>query len=500
MRRQKAKGSISVFAALCIMMVASTLFTLLEAARVRQMEQLAEVVTTSATESVFAAYDSLLWEQYHLLLRSAALADGAVSFGDIEDELQELSDVAMNPTGGSLTIYQNDLLRAETESVMVTGYTLITDAEGEVFQAAVAAYMKNNLGYEAAKAIKEKYEKGESLEESDVDDAIAEAQDGINEAKQEAAESGEITEETTVEVKDNPLEAIAKIKKMGILSLLAEDTSEISTQSITLSETLSKRELNEGNMSFSEEDSDWYQKILVTQYYAQYYSNYLSPNTDGALQYEQEYLICGKADDTENLKGCINRILLIREAGNLTYLLQDSAKQSEALALATALAGVTANPAIIAAVKYGILAAWAYAESLLDVRALLQGDKIPLVKNAAQWTSDVYGLSQCADSGWKATSCSSGLTYSDYLNLLLYTTGDTKAAYRAMDIQELYLRQQEGYDEFQMDQMIVAMCVTGTYEYTANYLSLVSLVDYGQVKLTASGSCSYSYLQAQQAE
>ncbi len=491
---QRARGSISVFAALCIMMVASALFTLLEAARVRQMELLAEVVTTSAAESVFAAYDSQLWEQYHLLLRSASLADGAVSLGDIEEELQELADVAMNPTGGSLPIYQNDLLRAETESVMVTGYTLITDAQGEVFCAAVAAYMKNNLGYEAASMIREKYEKGESLEESDVDDAIAEAQDGIDEAKQEAAESGEITEETSAEVKDNPLEAIAKIKKMGMLALMVEDTSEVSTQSITLSETLSKRDLNEGNMSLSEEDSDWYQKILVTQYYAQYYSNYLSPNTDGALQYEQEYLICGKEDDTENLKGCINRILLIREAGNLACLLKDSAKQSEAQVLATALAGATANPAIIAAVKYGILAAWAYAESLLDVRALLQGDKIPLVKTAAQWTTDVYSLSQCAESGWKAADCSNGLTYSDYLNLLLYTTGGTKAAYRAMDIQELYLRQQEGYEDFQMDQMIVAMRVTGTWEYTGNYLSLVSLTDFGQMKLTVSGSCTYSYI------
>ena len=40
--------------------------------------------------------------------------------------------------------------------------------------------------------------------------------------------------------------------------------------------------------------------------------------------------------------------------------------------------GASVNPAIIEAVKYGILAAWAYVESVLDIRALLDGDKIKI--------------------------------------------------------------------------------------------------------------------------
>ncbi len=536
-------ANISIFAALCIMLIASVLLTLLEAAHVRQMERMAEVVTASATESVFAAYDTQLWEQYHLLLRSASLADGAVSMGDVENELKELAEIAMNPTGRTLSTSNNDLLRSETQNIMVNGYTLITDEEGAVFRAAVSAYMKNNLGYEAAKTIKNKLEQGESLEEADVDNAIAEAEEGIEEARREAAESdisdgeaggtvngedslGSIvggedsisgiaggegsgitngdagdgatgsTSASGVSDENNPLEIIKQIKEMGLLALLVENPTEVSGKSITLSDTLSKRSLNEGTECLVDIGEDWYQKVLVTQYYMEYYSNYLNPNDGNALSYEQEYLICGKASDIDNLKGCINRILLIRESANLAYLLQDAAKVNEASALASLLAGASANPVIIEAVKYGLLAAWAYAESLLDVRALLQGDKIALMKTSSQWTTDLDGLAECASNDFKAISCSNGLTYSDYLNILLYTVGDNKAAYRAMDVQELYLKQQDGYEDFRMDQMFVAIQVSASYEFSANFLSLVTVTDFAQTDFVVSSEVTYSYLES----
>lgn len=40
----------------------------------------------------------------------------------------------------------------------------------------------------------------------------------------------------------------------------------------------------------------------------------------------------------------------------------------------------------------GILAAWAFCESVLDLRALLDGDKIPLIKSDTSWTSSLYGM------------------------------------------------------------------------------------------------------------
>ena len=91
-------------------------------------------------------------------------------------------------------------------------------------------------------------------------------------------------------------------------------------------------------------------------------------------------LIGGKDNDADNLRVTVDRLLLLREGLNMASLMAMPDKQSEAMALAVTLAGATVNPAIIEAVKYGILAAWAYVESVLDVRTLLDGGKISLVK------------------------------------------------------------------------------------------------------------------------
>lgn len=489
------KGNITVFAAMCIMLVASVLFTLLEAARIRQMELLGSVVTESVLESVFAGYDLPLWEKYHMLLRSASTVQGKISLGDLEQEMEVLADAAMNPDSNILSLNAADLLRAKTDSVKVTGYSLITDEEGKVFENAVAAYMKKNLGYEAAEQLRNKYEQGKEMEETDADEAIANAKKEIDTAEMEVKEKGDQGAIAPRLLSENPIITVIRLKKMGILTLLLEEPSQVSQGKINLQDSLSRRTLNKGTQTVNQK-MGWYEEILIHQYYALNYANYLSPNTEGALQYEQEYLICGKSNDVENLKGCVNRILLIRETGNLLYLLQDAQKQSEALALATVLAGASANPAVIEAVQYGILAAWAYVESILDLRALLQGEQIPLIKTVQQWTSDLDGLSKSASSFRKADSCNNGFTYQEYLNLLFYISLDSSMAYRAMDIQEWYLKSLEGYENFSMDQMIAAMSVTADYKFSENYLSFLHFGNFGNTMFIINSDSSYSYLKA----
>ena len=75
--------------------------------------------------------------------------------------------------------------------------------------------------------------------------------------------------------------------------------------------------------------------------------NAVTPKVGGALSYGVEYLICGKKSDEENLKGTVRKLLLLREVMNFLYLQGDHAKQAEALSAASAIAGITGNPAII---------------------------------------------------------------------------------------------------------------------------------------------------------
>ena len=74
--------------------------------------------------------------------------------------------------------------------------------------------------------------------------------------------------------------------------------------------------------------------------------------------------------------------------------------QSETIA--AALAGFTGNPAIIKTVQIAVVGAWAYIESIQDIRALLMGGKIALVKSKEQWTTDLAHLLQSFQSQTRA--------------------------------------------------------------------------------------------------
>ena len=48
--------------------------------------------------------------------------------------------------------------------------------------------------------------------------------------------------------------------------------------------------------------------------------------------------------------------------------------------IATSLAGFSGNPAVVKIVQIGVVAAWAYVESILDLRTLLSGGKFHSLK------------------------------------------------------------------------------------------------------------------------
>lgn len=105
------------------------------------------------------------------------------------------------------------------------------------------------------------------------------------------------------------------------------------------------------------------------------------------MQCEVEYLIAGRDNDYDNLQAVVNRIVLHRMPVNMAVLLTDPEKMAEidSIALTLSLApGITYGAA-----KYLLVACLSYAETLVEIRSLLAGHKIPLVKTGAEWTVDL---------------------------------------------------------------------------------------------------------------
>ena len=187
-----------------------------------------------------------------------------------------------------------------------------------------------------------------------------------------------------------------------------------------------------------------------------------------------EYLIGGKTSDVANLKVVVRRLLLIREGINLAYLETDVQKSQEALTLALGVTSAVGNPELAEPVKHAILAAWAYAESVSDVRILLDGGHVSLIKTEAQWRISLEHVGDCLNASADETS-REGLGYESYLQILLWTVSEEKITMRAMNLIEKNL-------DVRMDNMVSRM--TCSYEYEAVPL-FWSFVQIGNGRLTS---------------
>ena len=141
----------------------------------------------------------------------------------------------------------------------------------------------------------------------------------------------------------------------------------------------------------------------------------------------------------------------------------------------------------------GILAAWAFCESVLDLRALLDGDKIPLIKSDTSWTSSLYGMTSMLTGQVKAKSSNEGIGYKSYLGMLLFTKSMKNIAYRSMDVQEATVRMTKDHESFRMDNAICELSTDVRYKYHGIFLCFVNLLDGADNEYTIKNKAKYSY-------
>ena len=195
----------------------------------------------------------------------------------------------------------------------------------------------------------------------------------------------------------------------------------------------------------------------------------------------------------QNLKATANRLLAVREAANFLYLLSNSACMTQAETLATLFVGVTANPLLIKVVKIGLLTAWAMAESILDVRAILAGKRIALLKSEESWTIALENLGEISKGFMMAKESDWGLAYEDYLGILLLLERDQTLAMRSMNLQEATIRQNYADDSFGMDTLIIQtkLKVRYSYEPVFPFLHAIDADDAWEYKVSAEANYGY---------
>lgn len=162
-------------------------------------------------------------------------------------------------------------------------------------------------------------------------------------------------------------------------------------------------------------------------------------------QYGMEYLLGGKGSDRENLADTVKKLLLLREGMNLMHLFSDSQKREEARGLALAITGALGLTPLVEITALFILGIWALGESIMDIRTMLSGGKVPLLKRKEEW---ILGLEQLLDMGKNQMvpgekPSETGLSYEGYLKLLLLAEESERKYYRMMDVIQMNLQREQ---------------------------------------------------------
>ena len=119
-------------------------------------------------------------------------------------------------------------------------------------------------------------------------------------------------------------------------------------------------------------------------------------------------------------------------------------------------------PAIVRLTQFLIIAAWSYAESVVDARNLLEGEKVSLIKKTDEWNLSLSNL-KSLNSDNNKNKVESGLTYEDYLRYLLISQDKYTQVIRMLDLMELNI--QDKYNvNFQMKQCIVQATLYTEYK------------------------------------
>ena len=484
------KASITVFLTLLLLLSASFFFALLETARLKGVGTKADIVSDAALESVFAEYQKEVYENYGLLMLDCAYGSGNFAIENVEKRLQEKN---LN----NLKQSEKELYGINLTECKITGYQLLTDDGGNVFRHLAARTAKREALVQEVDDFAEEIQQKETLEQENgtVEKRLEEANKTIEEAEQaKQAENteekvGDISAQKPQEEVKNPIEDANQWKKSAVLSLGVRDESQLSNKAIALEHTLEHRQKETGNLPVQGAilEELWFVKYLET-----HMGSYRQVSSNHALDYEWEYILNGESSDRDNLKETVKSLIMIREIANMGYLIQDQQKCIEAEELAVALMGWSMNPPVVDATKWGILAAWAYSESILDVRALLEGRRIAWIKNPEQWTTGINQTGEAVDGFAMAKDCENGWDYLKYLQFLICMKKDSAVNYRSMDIIEVNTNAM--YEKsIQMDHMMTGCESRVSYEAEPLFWNMITIQRLGMETFQIDRCNQYTY-------
>ena len=451
-REGLGNGYLTVFLTLILTVMLSFSMTLIVSAGENTRRFAAECVTDIGMNSILAEYHRELLEQYNVFFTDISYGTQVIAYENMTEHLKNY--INHNLQGDDLFmqgVYGN-LIHMELDNIAVNG-ALSACEEGGI-----------SLRRQAVDAIKQ--DVGITYLEKTGDWLATLQRSGIMDInlleKQKEAEK-KVVELTgkkmgTLFEKEEQEDSAVTFYEAGILNLVA-DREELSAREIMLSQYASHRvHFESGGLSVPESYADdFWDELFFHEYIMSYTGHYGEENSGSAyeknfgLAYETEYLLAGKTKDIDNLKAVAGQILAIRGGANLIALMQDEGKKQYVQILAFSMASLLGIPEAEEVLEELLKIIWAMAEALYDVTILLQGGRIPVIKQPEEWHYSMENALNFVRPETGQTKITNGLSYEDYLRILLCFHGKEELTMRMADVMEMNIRNTPGNENFCMD-------------------------------------------------
>lgn len=435
-RQAAPSGEITAFFALLFLVFLSFSGILMESASIQAAKNYRRADMNRALESVFAEFQKEMLEEYDLFVLEGSYESGSYNESRILDRLSFYGAGGMDQ--------------------QITRLQILSDGGGRPFLSQVSTWVKHRYGLDKIESFlgstglwKEQQDSSKQIrkQEQEEENRLA----GLLEEQEQSLPS-----------ENNPLNQVEQLKARPLLSLILPKDRKVSQKSIRPEEQPSGRNLNKGYGEFEDvADDAETSRIGLGIYLLDHFSAAVSKEGEkqspgGALDYELEYLIAGTESDQKNLEKTAEKLLLLRLVSNFAYLQTDGQKKAEVSAMAAVLCTLLAVPAITEAVTQLLLLAWSFGESIVDLRALFSGSRVPLVKSGESWQLQLSGLLTLgSEEEWnEGKDTQNGLHYKEYLQILLFLCTTEEAAMRSLDLIELSLRTEKGLSWFRIDHCI----------------------------------------------
>ncbi len=452
MATKRVKSEITVFLALLMIVMITFIAALIESSTISVAKSYARGEANRAIASAFAEYHQTTLEAFDIFVLEGTYETGNYSIDNVIDRL---------------ALYGNDIAKWDVVQVQ-----LLTDSSGAAFEEQILLYMKEKYGLNQLESLGLDIELLET-QRSEGEEVVGDYEDAIDELTAQIEGS-----ELTLEELD--LDGVLDFQGMSILDLVVKDASELSNAQINLDTLPSNRTLQQGISSYQIENSnEALAGVMVRNYLLEHYYCKTDEENSQGLVYEVEYLLEGKDSDKENLESVVNKLIWMRIGVNYACIYQSVSMKAEVSAMALSIATAAAVPVLQPAIEQALILGWAYGETIMDIRSLLSGKRVPLVKTQADWQLGLSGLMTLGstEDSYESKDVEGGISYEEYLSILLYLEDKEVLLMRGLDMLEQRMQYTEGLTYFKVDQCITSLEFTNTatvvggftYEFPVSY-------------------------------